>query len=204
VVSVVSALIVSVAGGIETACGGAGGIQLAGGTSEEIVYTNVRTKLQSHYALPFQGVIGASWSASVGTLVGPAGASAGAIQGIGPVIVHNGAVLSNIRMFIKPSTHTGLPATLPELQVHRYAVNGGTNVLIGDTTASAANFGAWNATAFWDIPCNLGGAGANVIDRTQYNYHLLLLDEFGSNAVAGNIYYGFVATFTTIGNMAFA
>lgn len=194
-------LVSTVAFGFATSA--AGGIALGGGTSDEIQYTQTRTKLVAQAVKPL-GAAASGWTIGLGTMTGPANGNVTALDTlVGP---HQGATLSNVRIYLHVNgPHSQLPAVMPELQVHRRDLtSGGADVILGDTIASAANAGAWDATTFWDIPCNLGGSGANLVDRTKYVYYLLLVDENGTGSVAGNIYNGIVATYSGIGNMGFA
>jgi hypothetical protein len=183
-----ASIISSATGGIASTV--PNGIELAGGGTDEILYGSTRTKLVRQGMMPYQGLVSTGWSVS-GT-GGMGGTASSYIQTIGPLLVHHGADLTNVRVYITVVTHTGLPAALPSLVVKRS--DGAT---VGGATATAAGAAAWNATTYWDCPC------ATLIDRTQYEYFLELTDEQGSGSVSGNVYTGIVATYGSITTMAF-
>ena len=43
----------------------------------------------------------------------------------------------------------------------------------------------------------------NVIDITQYQYDVTIVDENGANSIAGSNYWGLSTSYTSIQNMAF-
>jgi hypothetical protein len=195
--TVAQGILIATARGLETSA--AGGIVLGGGSTDEIGYSPDRSKLVTQLCMPLGGQLASGWTLNVQRLVGPGAAG---VQALGPLPFHNGATLTNVRMYLAVASHSSLPAVMPDLQIHRMGPDG-SNIVIGEAQASAASVTDWNAMPFWDVPCTEGGPGANVIDRTQYSYYALLADESGSGAVGGNLYAAMVLTFSAISDMRF-
>lgn len=116
---------------------------------------------------------------------------------------HN-ATLTQVKAYIKVgSGHNpgpGVPVNLPNMSIQR--LNAATGVLTDflnaadpiafPTPGSEAAWYAAGAIQSWTYTCNQN----NVVDRTLYHFLLAITDETGSNSVAGNLYYGYEATFT--------
>jgi hypothetical protein len=136
-----------------------------------------------------------------------------------PLRVHNGATLvsATLTFFVgqqhstpvPPSTTAGVPALLPGIRL--VGVNGsgiaiplattagtaGTDSTGMQFVATPASGSAWydsGGVQTFTYTCDAGV----VIDTTQFSYHAVIQDEFGANAVTGNIYVEFELSFADI------
>lgn len=112
----------------------------------------------------------------------------------------NGQTLNTVKVLISVGgSHSSLPQHLPAVDVRcvnltatsvpgaDFSLNTGAPI-----SPNPADATAWNATKSWTFTCNQ----ANLIDRTQYSYYILLTDEYGTNSLAGNVYFGFILNYT--------
>jgi hypothetical protein len=131
---------------------------------------------------------------------------------------HQGATLSTVTCFLSiTQDHTGVPANRPTMSVVRipFGVGGSVPVVFEDLggtfgalqsmpdPGSGAAYTASHNVQFFNFNCQ--GVKA-VISNDQYQYFVVLIDEYGLNAVAdgSNIYLGFTAGYTNISDMRFA
>lgn len=186
-----------------------GGISLGGGATDEVVYETARTKVVT-VPITTIGTLPANVTqAALGGFAfgGTAGFLIFGSGSLGNVIAlalpwHQGATLTNVRVFLKVKGPHGTnpPGIQPQLVVQRYNPATGTTDVLGTASAAAGSGAAYDAMTFWDVPC----AANNVIDRTTYVYNASLSDEQGSNYVAGNAYTALQLTFSSIPNMQFS
>lgn len=106
--------------------------------------------------------------------------------------LQNGATLSRIDLtFAIGTSHGALPASQPSISIERYK-NDGTQSVLGSTTLAAGTTGAYyNGGA--EQTLSVTGL-TEVIDKTQYTYGAILIDENGANSIAGNAYHRLKAT----------
>lgn len=108
--------------------------------------------------------------------------------------VPNGATITEVSIELRGNTgHAALPAQMPGLSVRR---EGGTGVSlhsagsrINDASASTA---AYQSTHGIIATCNQN----NVVDKSQYTYYAMILNEGSTNAIAGLIVTSMTVTFT--------
>lgn len=139
-----------------------------------------------------------------------------AVAGSEPVMIditqalsqQNGRTLASVKATISVgASHTGVPATLPEMRVYRAQQLGTTGVTPGFGEVQLASGGgqfftptpgsgaAWyvsGTTQHWSITLDQD----NVIDTTQYRYVIVIFDESGANSQNNNTYYGFQLSVT--------
>lgn len=124
--------------------------------------------------------------------------------------LHNGARLASVKchVFVK-GAHVGVPAAFPSFNVYRSLIADGQALgnQVSLFSGGAKFFTAANAAA-WDNG-NLQQSATftcdqnHTIDTANYEYFVVIIDENGVNAVAGNDYIGFELDYTTIGSMKF-
>ena len=127
-----------------------------------------------------------------------------------PLRVHNGATLVSATLsFIVGQTHAGIPQVLPGVRlvgvdVFGFAFPLATAALTAGTDATGMQFvatpasgAAWYALGVgqtFTFTCDPG----IVIDTTAFSYHAVIQDEFGANALTGNIYVELELSFANI------
>lgn len=129
-----------------------------------------------------------------------------------PIGPHNGATLASVDCYIVPDTgHTGVPDSLPRLNVLRYP-----EMVPGMDFVNHDSLRAAGAQAFSPPPAT-GAEWANgklkrwtytcdqlhVIDRSKYKYLIRLTDEGGPMSRPGNLYFGFRLNYTNVVDMRF-
>lgn len=196
-----------------------GSIFLNAGASDWLRYGTTRSvtrnlPLGMTYATA-TGAIGTGWSmafaSGVMALVGAA--TANSIQvplnGMFSGVV-NGATLTSLSLvFAVGQSHTGVPSTMPSLNVFRQATAAGQSVnatslysggpqsipsggLTGSTWYSSGNIQQFATTPDQN----------NAIDTSNYIYFLQLTDEQSTNSQTGNMYFSLLCTFSGISNSA--
>ena len=127
-----------------------------------------------------------------------------------PLRVHNGATLVGATLtFIVGQTHAGIPQVLPGVRLvgmnmagvafplATAAVTSGTDATGMQFVPTPASGAAWYALGVgqtFTFTCDPG----IVIDTTGYTYHAVVQDEFGANALTGNIYVELELSFANI------
>jgi hypothetical protein len=201
--SIVAGIEITIAGGLKTQA--VKGISLAGGATDVIGYDEAHTviRLQPIVAEKLNG----AWS-QLGFSQAVGGATNDAATFV-PTMFRDGSVsgatLTSITVRIGVAPHSGLPTSMPTINVWRLSCNpGGAQSQASMWAAGAqpiptpANGTAWHDGGnIQEFTFNTNQN--NVIDLTQYQYVIELLDETGGgSAVAGNVYYGFELTFENI------
>jgi hypothetical protein len=104
-------------------------------------------------------------------------------------LIH-GATLSTATLYLRPiSGHGGLPTRQPKFGIVRKSVAGYNTAAESLLTTSYAQLAAGSVVAYEaDSTIVYTPDQNNVIDRTLYSYTLVLYDEGGTNALAGNRY----------------
>ena len=129
---------------------------------------------------------------------------------------HEGATLASVSVgLLVVGVHSGVPASLPSLSVQRVHLVPGSalpapQTLKSTDSGSGIPFSPTPATgAAWHDSGNLQELvyscdQNHTIDNVNYVYFLVLTDEHGSNAVAGNTYVYVKAQYTNISDLRFA
>jgi hypothetical protein len=127
-----------------------------------------------------------------------------------PLRVHHDATLVSATVtFYVGQSHSGVPAVLPGVRLVGVNMDGvafplATTAVTSGTDATGMQFAAtpasgsvWynsGATQTFTFTCDPG----IVIDTKQYSYHAVIQDEFGVNALTGNIYVEVELSFNAI------
>lgn len=127
-----------------------------------------------------------------------------------PFPAHNGATISQVTMYLQVTQpHANVPAVLPALNIVRAKNNAGnaTSDLLKTSdqlfTPAPGSGAAWfngGSLQSWTCVTNQN----NVVDTTQYDYFVKLIDENGGNSLANNTYPWFVVQYTSILDLRFA
>jgi hypothetical protein len=198
-----------VASGITS--GGAGGIALTGGSNDYPTFMNSAgsapaTRSFTRSVPIVTSALSAGWTVSNAGygLVGPATAQQ---QVIVLPSLWTGATLSSVSIAIQVgNVHSGVPSNLPHLSVQYQSLT---------STSIGAALSTTNPQAFTPTP----GSGAawydgsnmqqltylcnqNNVIATGTVYFIQLVDENGTNSIAGDIYYGITLNYTAVANMA--
>lgn len=177
-----------------------GGTLTIAGSSYFPAYGSARTRTIQF--MPALGLTFTGWGIGESAVASTANAGNGLFVA---VPTHNGATLSSITMYYSISASKFPSIGLLKLKVRR--------------TDNAANLLDLTSTGFQSVPGTnaatyyQGGAIVsatftpdqnNIIDNTQYTYHLFVVDETGTGATTGNAIYGFQANYTNIVDQRFA
>ena len=124
--------------------------------------------------------------------------------------LHNGAVsgatLQTATIQLIGSASGGLPAVMPAIGIFRTSattsVSGAVSLLAAgsptgyqsDTSGSLGAYSTLHTITYTPTQNNL-------IDTTQYNYYMVILDGCSTNATVGAIYFGVSLSFVFISNM---
>lgn len=185
--------------------GAIGGINLTGGPNDYETFTPPRSR--SLAVPPIIQALTSGWSVLTG-----AGAGIGlqGSAGTTPInlllpTVHNGATLASVTVSLAVAgAHSGVPQNMPSIQVSVINLLTGANTSFGSNSIPIPGSGAaWHnggAQQAFTLALN----PFSVVDNTQNVYVLNLTDENGANAVAGNVFAGFVLNFTNIADMRFS
>lgn len=200
--------------GISVAVGNGISINHATGlTLEGSIWPAFRSNRSYPKVLPLRpqsGVVG--WTVSATRLLGPATTD----QALFDLAPHHGSTLTTVEIYMSVgSSHSAVPAVMPGVRVRRdtngdpagigIAPTGFDDLYSGGqaffpTPATGVLWYAGGVRQKWTITCDQN----NVIDTTKYRYFVSLIDENGSNSIAGNNYYCMRVTYTAIPNMQFA
>jgi hypothetical protein len=193
-----------------------GAIQLAGGPTDNITFFPARIR---SVCMPFMFyVLSPPWtgvfiSPASNGLLGP-GTAQQTLFLLPPP--HNGATLLSVSCSLRVTgPHASVPASMgggggPAMQVVRLAIGQGIPTAPQFLSSAPqqgfipvpASGAAWDSAGQIQTlvyTCNQN----NVIDTSQFIYSLILIDENGSGAVAGNIYEGLTLNYTNINDMRF-
>jgi hypothetical protein len=121
--------------------------------------------------------------------------------------LHNGATLTSVSMQAIVALHTGgtLTTVLPTFDVRRIAFGSNANASLlsgGPVNPGSPSNAAWYNSGnpqTWSATCNQN----NVIDTSQYQYYVVLVDENIGGAGVANFYGPMSATYSTINDMRF-
>ena len=202
------AFFATAAGAIETGVpralvsGAVGAISLEGGPTDFPACNPPRSR--SVAIVPQVPALASGWTLG-GALTNSSliGSATSTIQHIYMPGLHNGATLTSITMSMIVASHTGVPAIMPLVQVEiTNLLTGAQSLVSGGAVPTPATGAAWTAGGALQT-FTIGGLGF-VVDTTQNVYTLILVDENGSNSVAGNQYLGFVLNYTGIADLRFA
>lgn len=201
-----TAIQVASAAAIRTVSGGK--IQLGGGAPDWPTFTDAAgvatPRFRTFTRLPEPTAIPAGWSTNATSLQGSAVA-----QGISIPCnsLHNGATLTNIRLFMQvQQAHANLPAYFPLLQLWRKEFDATDTATLMTSPTPVGGYpttvGSWylggSFTSFdWAV------VNANVIANYNHAYFIVLYDEYGANSMSGNQYSAFQFSFSQIPDMAF-
>jgi hypothetical protein len=201
------ALVATTAGAIKSTAPGA--IQLAGGGADYPSFSVARSRVINGPLVP-QYVDGASWQAANGF-----GAVTGQAISIPLVVLfpqmHNGSLLTSVTIALTvmgPSgSRTNLPSALPSFDVRRASATTPSATTVSLFSGGRASPSPGSGSAWFNSGIAQNWIGTpdqnNLIDTTSFYYYILLFDETGTFALAGNQYTGMSATFTQIPDMAF-
>lgn len=200
----------SAAGGVSSEA--SGGIQLNGGTSDYISYVQPRTIVLTQLFFPSALASGFS---SNGLGPGVVGAATSVFGQTLPLHrMYNGAIngatlTSAVFTFIVNDSHaSGVPASMPAFDIIRqgFASFGGPLPPPQSLFSSApqriptpGSGSAWYASGSMQQFTTTPNQN-NQINQELYGYYVLLYDESGANAKAGNNYFAITMTFTNLGN----
>jgi hypothetical protein len=193
-----------------------GGIELSGSAADVIRFGTPHARSPAALLEVVGGQLNAGFgyifSSGLGWMVTTGTANS---QPLKLPLLHNGATLTAVNVIFSVngphSTLTGL--SLPALSVFRHPIAAGSNMptpdYLGTTTkqffptpGSAGAYDDSNKKQVLSYNCN--ASPQNVIDTTNYVYTVLLWDENGSPAVAGNFYYAIQCVYADIADMRFA
>jgi hypothetical protein len=198
----------SLAGGIVSSVNGA--IALGAGAADWVTFNGTPRTMARTFPLS-ASALAAGWAATGGIYyTGPANANTQVFRLEMP---HDGATLSSVSVTLSVTgPHSGVPTNLPAIEVIRLNINTGVAVVTNDflstsnpqsftpTPGSGALWDASQLTQLLTYTCNQH----NVIDHTKYAYFVIVIDENGSNSVAGNLYLGVTLNYTAINDVRFA
>jgi hypothetical protein len=167
------------------------------------LFGGVQKRNVNGFVKPFFGVLAAGWTdAGIVVLTGP-GTGVSQLLELPPM--HDGALLTAVTLTWAITTHSGVPATLPSLEIFRiqFGAGGGT-VALNSAGAiqppTPGSVAAWNASTGMTYTCNQN----NTIDNATYLYYAQLTDENGTNALSGNSYQAFQTQFSVTAGAGFA
>jgi hypothetical protein len=183
-----------------------GQIVLGGGSNDWVTFSSSRSRtIRFGFNYELAGYATTGWksdASSTPRLISTAVADEMVIQ----IPLHDGATLTSIKVFHEiDSSH--LPATKFNAEVFRIYSSGTAPSSLcsgGPTYSDGAN-----ATDYYDsgniktmtITCDQN----NVLDRSSVAAFVVnIKEESGASSVAGNLVYGFEATYTSISNTKFA
>lgn len=116
--------------------------------------------------------------------------------------VHDGATFDSVEVAFLVAIHTNVPV-MPRLRVVRVDAEGTKVPLTSNDAAgfvsppSPATGAAWRASgATQTLTINLDAG--TIVDASAYEYWLEIIDETGADAVAGNIYFTALSSFSGI------
>jgi hypothetical protein len=125
---------------------------------------------------------------------------------IPPRALHSGATLGEVTVrFFVGQDHPAVPAVLPTLNVWRLTKGTVAGALLAassvvlPTPASGSDYFAGGAMQSLTLVCTQN----NVLDATQYQYVISLIDENGANALTSNLYVGASLALSGITSLAF-
>ncbi len=112
-------------------------------------------------------------------------------------VLVDGATITLVRNRVLPiGGHIGLPGLMPKMSVARCAIDGVAVALLS-TGGGLATDSSANVVAYENFRWNSYVPDQhNVIDKSQYSYHLILWNEGDTNALAGLTYNGVEVTQT--------
>jgi hypothetical protein len=175
------------------------------GDNDHIELGPGHTGLSRQIASSFDcAMFAAGWDDNL-TNAAPASLALGANAAV-ELRVHNGATFTRVDFgFAVANSHAGgAPATLPQFRVYAQDANGVKTPLQTNGNNGYATFtpipasgAAWFASgAPQSFTYTLDAA--MVIDTSKYHYWAEVIDEQGTNAAIGNIYFDALAYFTNI------
>ena len=172
-------IIVQGGGSILLADGGSD-IVLAAGKTTQVLFQPVPQALNSSgFTIPNQQLTGGATAFPVYCPIPP---------------LHNGATITAVSLFFEvTSSHANVPQFFPSIDIRRVQVGigGGTDVSLrsgGPVSATAATGLAWYDSGAMQVLTFTPNQN-NVVDSTQYFYYVTLVDENGTHAISGNLYY---------------
>ncbi len=128
-----------------------------------------------------------------------------------PLDMHHNATLAQVTVnFIVGQSHAGVPASLPMVSVFRVDDSGNVTQLATNAALAGwagAGFVEFNPTPGSGAAWYDGGAMQSIvwtadagviIDNSTYRYFCAIVDEQGTNALAGNSFLSAVPNFSTI------
>jgi hypothetical protein len=198
----------SAAGGVSSSVDG--GIEFAGGSTDFGKLSPARAKT---YSFPIRltnpnAIDGTSWAVPGNFLEG----KAQSVFAIFPLEnPHDGATLDSVTVtFAVTGTHSAVPANLPAITVQRFHLAPGSSYFLGEDLSVTSSQGpptpasgsAWDnshLTQSFTYTCDQN----NVIDNASYVYVISLIDEHGTDSVAGNTYVGVTAAYSGITDLRF-
>ena len=205
------------AGSLVTATAGA--IQLAGGATDWPTFSATRSRTLVSSCLLGANYGGAQWtqSAIVAGIDGLQNITASAtLQAAGTgqpfyirVPQHHGATLVSVTGNVVASALHNVggaqPNSLPAINVLRVGAAASAGLRAGNAAVAfsgpVTNVAWYNAGASqsWTYACNQ----LNVLDYTQYDYVVVVTDEFGANAFTNNVFSSLTFSYSGIPNMQF-
>ena len=149
---------------------------------------------------PLHGQIGTGWAPSQSGMVAPATNNPQAIWLPMPAYCH-GHMLRSVDVIMKvQGPHSALPAAMPAFSIIMSDLRAPFFSSWGGFSPAPANAAAWDdggAVQVFNVPVSPGvvfpGPGPGpypAIDTYSCLFALLIVDEHGAGAVAGNTYYG--------------
>lgn len=179
-------------GSIRLADGGSD-IVLAAGNTTQVMFQPVPQALNSSgFTIPNQQLTGGATAFPVYCPIPP---------------LHNGATITAVNLFFEvTSNHSNPPQFFPSIDIRRVQVGigGGTDVSLssgGPVSASAATGLAWYNGGAMQILTFTPNQNA-VVNSNQYFYYVTLIDENGTHAIGGNLYYAVEVVLGNITSLA--
>lgn len=211
--SVASGILAAVVGGMNS--GTTSGFALTGGAGDWPTFgvggASPRGRVVTQAIVPTNMVGG--WTTIDGLsfghtyLIGPATTAKQPIQ---LTALHNGATLAQVIVLLSVTSHSNVPANLPNLSVFRYPITVGS--AFGSQALASSDPQPFTPTpgsgSLWTASGNVQAltyttSQNNVIDTSSYVYGISLQDENGTNSVAGNVYIAIQLVYSHITSMQF-
>jgi len=201
-------IVASSAAGIQTSA--AGGIQLAGGGTDWVTFSAARSRSQLIWLSSVATAIQSGWANEGVGLTGPATSTAQSFYLMPP---HNGAKLASVDVwFVVQTPHASIATgwNAPSIRVQSFLPLAGSvvstryNDLSTSTTQSPspANNTAWYNGGGMQTMTYTANQN-NSIATNNFMYLVTIVDETGTNSVAGNLYVALSLNFSNINNMQF-
>ena len=188
----------------------AGSFVLAGGSTDYPTFSTPRTRTIQYVPAQLVTYLGTDWalgvffSTNIPSLTGHATSTQLCIPLLNPI---NGSTLTSLTMHVAvASAHASVPAILPVVRVFRVTIaapyvsdymDSGSGQAFTPTPGSGAAWYDSGNDQSWTYTTNQ----SNVIDTSQYNYYVQIVDENGANSHNANQYSGFTVLYSNIVDM---